>query len=122
FLWAIVQNAKKSDSGARTEARQKEAELIARRIQAMLASKDEIVAAKTANGKWTARRATQNDIAILFRSLSDVRFYEESLRRNGIAYYLVGGHAFYAQQEIYDVLNLLRMLVSPADEVSLAGA
>ena len=51
-----------------------------------------------------------------------MRFYEEALRRNGIDYYLVGGHAFYAQQEIYDVLNLLRALVSPADEVSLAGA
>ena len=43
------------------------------------------------------------------------------MRRYGIDYYLVGGHAFYAQQEIYDLLNLLRTLDSPCDEVSLAG-
>src|SRR5205807_3976121 len=55
------------------------------------------------------------------RALSDVRFYEEALREHGLDYYLVGGHAFYAQQEIYDVLNLLRAVESTADEVSLAG-
>jgi ATP-dependent helicase/nuclease subunit A len=121
FLWAVLEDAKKSDSGARDEARKKEAEFIARRIQLMLANEDRVVAEKE-DGMWTARRATQNDIAILFRSLSDVRFYEEALRRNGIDYYLVGGHAFYAQQEIYDVLNLLRTLISPADEISLTGA
>ncbi len=48
--------------------------------------------------------------------------YIEALRRYGIDYYLVGGHAFYAQQEIYDLLNLLRAINSPCDELSLAGA
>ena len=52
---------------------------------------------------------------------SDVQLYEEALRAYGLEYYLVGGHAFYAQQEIYDVLNLLRAVASPADEISLAG-
>src|SRR5207247_231313 len=36
-------------------------------------------------------------------------------------YYLVGGRAFFAQQEIYDLLNLLRALENPQDAVSLAG-
>ena len=67
------------------------------------------------------RPVRKGDIAILFRSLSDVAYYEEALRSYGIDYYLVGGHAFYAQQEIFDVLNLLRTLASPADEVRLAG-
>ncbi len=49
-------------------------------------------------------------------------YYEEALRRWGIDYYLVGGYAFYAQQEIYDVVSLLRSLVNPDDEVSLIGA
>ena len=47
--------------------------------------------------------------------------YEEALREQGLDYYLVGGHAFYAQQEIFDVLNLLRAVASTADEISLAG-
>src|SRR5213076_2594473 len=39
----------------------------------------------------------------------------------GLDYYLVGGRAFFAQQEIYDLLNLLRTLENPQDRVSLAG-
>jgi ATP-dependent helicase/nuclease subunit A len=61
------------------------------------------------------------DITLLFRALTNVELYEEALRRYDIEYYLVGGHAFYAQQEIYDVVNLLRTLASPGDEASLAG-
>ena len=71
-----------------------------------------------AAGRATAQPA---DIAILFRALSDVAIYEEALRDHGLDYYLVGGHAFYAQQEIFDVLNLLRTIHSPSDLVSLAG-
>src|SRR5262249_35827518 len=41
--------------------------------------------------------------------------------RHGLDYYLVGGRAFFAQQEIYDILNLLRALENPQDAVSLAG-
>ncbi len=43
------------------------------------------------------------------------------MRRYGIDYYLVGGRAFYAQQEIYDIVNLLRAVASPCDELALAG-
>ncbi|MCC7476536.1 MAG: UvrD-helicase domain-containing protein [Pirellulales bacterium] len=68
------------------------------------------------------RAPRPGDIAILFRALSDVRYYEEALRAEGIEYYLVGGHAFYAQQEVFDVLNLLRSVASTVDEISLAGA
>jgi ATP-dependent helicase/nuclease subunit A len=47
--------------------------------------------------------------------------YEAALRQYGLDYYLVGGRAFFAQQEIYDLLNLLRALENPQDAVSLAG-
>ena len=53
--------------------------------------------------------------------MSDVELYEAALERYGIDYYLVGGHAFYAQQEIFDLLNLLRAVASPSDGVALAG-
>src|SRR5262249_52769037 len=36
-------------------------------------------------------------------------------------YYLVGGRAFFGQQEVYDLLNLLRALENPQDAVALAG-
>jgi ATP-dependent helicase/nuclease subunit A len=126
FLWAIVEDMNKSDAGAREFARRREAEFIARRIRGMLQQKEKIAAEnitaeKRSEGKWTTLPVQQKDIAILFRTLSNVQFYEEALRKYGIDYYLVGGHAFYAQQEIHDVVNLLRTLASPADAISLAG-
>ena len=57
----------------------------------------------------------------MFRALTNVEYYEEALRDHNIDYYLVGGHAFYAQQEIFDIVNLLRAVASPCDEVSLVG-
>ncbi|QDT68205.1 ATP-dependent helicase/nuclease subunit A [Planctomycetes bacterium MalM25] len=66
--------------------------------------------------------AQPGDFALLFRALSNVAVYEEALREAGLDYYLVGGHAFYAQQEVYDVLNLLRAILSECDEIALAGA
>src|SRR5262249_55218930 len=62
------------------------------------------------------------DVVLLFRAMTNVELYEGALRRYGLDYYLVGGRAFFAQQEIYDLLNLLRALENPQDRVSLAGA
>lgn len=121
FLWAVIDDVNQRDTGAKDVARRRDAEFVARRIRAMLDHGEKIVADRQPDGSWTPRTVKQGDIAILFRTLSDVQHYEEALRRYNIPYYLVGGHAFYAQQEIYDILNLLRALVSPADEVSLAG-
>src|SRR5205085_6039452 len=53
--------------------------------------------------------------------MSNVHLYEAALRRHELDYYLVGGRAFFAQQEVYDLLNLLRALENPEDGVSLAG-
>ena len=67
------------------------------------------------------RRLKPGDVAILFRTLSDVQLMKRPCAKGSKFYYLVGGHAFYAQQEVYDVLNLLRSIASGVDEISLAG-
>ena len=123
FLWASAMEDEpdNKDAGSKDSARRREAEYIARRIRGMLDRNEALAAEKSTDGSWTARPVEEQDIAILFRTLSSVQFYEEALRRYSIDYYLVGGHAFYAQQEIHDVVNLLRTLASPADGVSLAG-
>ena len=109
--------------GPRERLRRREADWISRRIRGLLDSGEKIVwdeeAAKA--GTPAGRAAKPGDFALLFRALTNVEYYEEALRRHGINYYLVGGHAFYAQQEIYDLLNLLRTLNIPGDEVSLVG-
>lgn len=125
FLWAAPQHpATESKKESREEQRAREARWIAARLREMLDSGEPVVwdaeAAKA--GTPAARAAQPGDIAILFRALSDVDLYEKALRDQGIDYYLVGGHAFYAQQEIFDLLNLLRAVNSTADVVSLVGA
>ncbi|MCA9242081.1 MAG: UvrD-helicase domain-containing protein [Planctomycetales bacterium] len=115
FLWAAAPAGASAEAKRRCEARR-----IAQHIQQLLEDPTERIAEKKDSG-WTARRVKRGDIAILFRALSDVQFYEEALRDAGIDHHLIGGHAFYSQQEVFDLLNLLRVVVSRCDEVSLAG-
>jgi ATP-dependent helicase/nuclease subunit A len=124
-----------SDDEKPTERRRRrEADWIARRIRFMLDSGEKLVWDEEGdctdfrvneNGTVPFRPSTRavqpGDVALLFRALTEVEYYEAALRRYGIDYYLVGGHAFYAQQEIYDLLNLLRALESPCDQISLLG-
>ncbi|HTQ39787.1 MAG TPA: UvrD-helicase domain-containing protein [Pirellulales bacterium] len=124
FLWATATEEKsETDTADATTnaARRREADFIARRIRHMVDHREPLVAQRQIDGQVEPRPVQFGDIAMLFRALSDVQCYEQALRSYDIHYYLVGGHAFYAQQEIYDVVNLLRALASPADVVSLAG-
>ena len=68
------------------------------------------------------RPATSGDVAILLRSLNDAAAYESALEAEGIDYYVVGGSAFFAQQEVMDLINLLSLLEDPTDGVALAAS
>jgi DNA helicase-2/ATP-dependent DNA helicase PcrA len=59
------------------------------------------------------------DMAVLYRTNAQSRALEESLVRWGLPYLVVGGLRFYDRREIKDVLAYLRLLVNPADTVSL---
>ena len=48
--------------------------------------------------------------------------YEEALVRHGIPYFIVGGRGYYARREIRDLVCLLRVIVSPLDDVATAAA
>ena len=103
------------------ELRRREADWIARRIASLLADPTPRVREKNAAGETVLRRVEPADIVILFRALSSVQEYESALRRYGLEYYLVKGKAFFAQQEIYDLLNLCRYLDDCDDLVGLVG-
>jgi ATP-dependent helicase/nuclease subunit A len=111
------------DMGRRERLLRIEADWIARRIRNMLEAAEREEGEKIIWDKEAGalRAVRPGDFALLFRALTNVEYYEEALRRYGIDYYLVGGHAFYSQQEVYDLLNLLRAIDVPADEVSLLG-
>jgi ATP-dependent helicase/nuclease subunit A len=116
FLWAPSAAASETVG----EMRAREADWIARRLRELIDSGQEIVHVER-EGKQVARRLKPGDIAILLRALSDVDAYEAALRKYELDYYLVGGHAFYAQQEVFDLLNLLRAVDDKDDVVSLTG-
>jgi ATP-dependent helicase/nuclease subunit A len=118
FLWSLAEDPQEPVAVSRP----READRIARRIAQLVAEQAPIVVGKDDSGAPLARPVRYGDIAMLFRALPDVRYYEEALQRHGVPYYLVGGHAFYSQQEVFDLLNALRAIAHPADEVSLAGA
>lgn len=59
------------------------------------------------------------DFAILYRTNAQSRLFEESLRRRGIGYKIVGGTRFYDRKEIKDLLSYLKVLVNPQDDISL---
>ncbi|HXW16387.1 MAG TPA: UvrD-helicase domain-containing protein, partial [Terriglobia bacterium] len=58
-------------------------------------------------------------VAVLYRTNAQSRALEESLRRNRIAYRLVGGFSFYARAEIRDALAYARLAINPRDVTAL---
>ncbi len=102
--------------------RRREGDWIARRITQLLGDGVPRVHFRdAATGDFQLRTVDQRDIVILFRAMSDVRYYEEALRQYGLDYYVVGGRAFFAQQEVFDVVNLCRFLDDIDDQVALVG-
>ncbi|MEM8502919.1 MAG: DNA helicase PcrA [Cyanobacteria bacterium P01_D01_bin.1] len=59
------------------------------------------------------------DFAILYRTNAQSRAMEEVLTRFSIPYRVVGGLRFYDRREIKDMLAYMRLVVNPADSVSL---
>lgn len=56
------------------------------------------------------------DFAVLYRTNSQSRSFEEAMRKAGIPYKIYGGLSFYQRKEIKDVLAYFRMVVNPNDE------
>jgi DNA helicase-2/ATP-dependent DNA helicase PcrA len=63
--------------------------------------------------------AKPNDVAVFYRTNAQSRVFEEVFVRVGLPYRVVGGVRFYERREVRDLLAYLRVLVNPADTVSL---
>ncbi|MEO7804583.1 MAG: UvrD-helicase domain-containing protein [Actinomycetota bacterium] len=59
------------------------------------------------------------DAAIFYRTNAQSRVVEEIFTRYGIPYRIIGGLRFYERKEVKDILAYLKVLVNPADTVSL---
>jgi DNA helicase-2/ATP-dependent DNA helicase PcrA len=74
---------------------------------------------------WVLERVSEgdgsyHDFAVLYRTHAQSRVIEDSLRRAGIPYDIVGGVRFYERAEVKDILAYLRVVANPQDSVSLA--
>ncbi|MGB5990456.1 MAG: UvrD-helicase domain-containing protein [Marinifilaceae bacterium] len=59
------------------------------------------------------------DTAILYRTNSQSRAFEESLRKLSVPYKVFGGLSFYQRKEIKDILAYIRLLTNPNDEEAI---
>ena len=57
--------------------------------------------------------------AVLYRTNSQSRLFEEAMRRYGLKYHVVGGFSFYERAEIKDMISYLKVILNPDDSISL---
>jgi DNA helicase-2/ATP-dependent DNA helicase PcrA len=57
--------------------------------------------------------------AVLYRTNSQSRLFEEGMRRYQLKYHVVGGFSFYERAEIKDMISYLKVILNPDDSVSL---
>ena len=73
-------------------------------------------------GKKCARVAERRDVCVLVRSRTGLGILERGLEDAGIPYRLEGGSLLFDTQEVRDMLNCLRAIDDPTDEVSVVAA
>lgn len=68
----------------------------------------------------SAENRSLDDFAVFYRTNAQSRVIEECFMRQGLPYNIVGTLRFYDRREIKDLLAYLRILVNPADSLSMA--
>ena len=77
--------------------------------EAMIVCQDIKRLRKQDHGNWS-------DFAILYRTNSQSRSFEEQMRKDNIPYRIYGGLSFYQRKEIKDVIAYFRLIANPNDE------
>ena len=62
-----------------------------------------------------------SDVAILLRRLANVHLFEQALENHGVSYRTMSGPGFFRRQEVLDLINLVRCLAQPDDDIALVG-
>lgn len=57
--------------------------------------------------------------AVLYRTNSQSRVFEEAMRRASLAYNIVGGFSFYERMEVRDIIAYLKLALNPNDSIAL---
>jgi len=57
--------------------------------------------------------------AVLYRTNSQSRVFEEAMRRASLSYNIVGGFSFYERMEVRDIIAYLKLALNPNDSIAL---
>ncbi len=93
------------------------------KIKVYRALSDADEAGFVASNIWELHNSQQrkfSDFAILYRTNSQTRAFEDSLRKKNIPYRVYGGLSFYQRKEVKDLLAYLRLLVNENDNEALS--
>jgi DNA helicase-2/ATP-dependent DNA helicase PcrA len=72
-------------------------------------------------GKILEHRDEEFDLraAVLYRTNSQSRVFEEAMRRAGLPYNIIGGFSFYERMEVRDIIAYLKLSLNPNDSIAL---
>jgi DNA helicase-2/ATP-dependent DNA helicase PcrA len=72
-------------------------------------------------GKILEHRRNEADLraAVLYRTNSQSRVFEEAMRRATLAYNIIGGFSFYERMEVRDIIAYLKLALNPDDTIAL---
>lgn len=69
--------------------------------------------------RWREKGVKYGECVIFYRINAQSRTFEDVLRKANIPYQIVGSVRFYERMEIKDIMAYLRVIVNPADAISL---
>ncbi|MFQ5956499.1 MAG: UvrD-helicase domain-containing protein [Candidatus Brocadiales bacterium] len=101
------------------EARRLEATVLARRIHDIVENKE--VKITRLDGPNADAPVSYGDFAILLRRTADIKLYERALAELNIPFFIVRGRGLYNTREVTDLVNFLRVIDNPLDEIRLAA-
>lgn len=93
------------------------------KIKVYRALSDADEASFVASNIWEKHNSEQRkftDFAILYRTNSQTRAFEDALRRKNIPYKVYGGLSFYQRKEVKDLIAYLRILINENDGEALS--
>jgi len=72
-------------------------------------------------GKILEHRRNEPELraAVLYRTNSQSRVFEEAMRRATLAYNIIGGFSFYERMEVRDIIAYLKLALNPNDTIAL---
>jgi len=64
---------------------------------------------------------SKGDVAILLKSKNDAEIYRNALDRADIENYFSVGSSYFGKLEVNDVLNMLKLIINPLDDIAILG-